>query len=1019
MVMPIHVPGIDRTVELGAGAIGVVYSGWDELTRSQVAVKVLGPGASVPAFEHERRALGLASSHPNVLTILRSGVSERRCYLVTELAQSSLSSWMDDADPTDAERLTVAVELADGLAAVHDAGFLHLDVKPSNVLVGRSGGALLADFGLARLADDSQQQSAGSLPYAAPETLRGDAPTTASDLWSVGATLYHLYAGRAPFGDLRSASHEELRRQILSAEMPDLPHAIPPEIAAVIGRCLDREPDSRPESAADLASYLRQVQESLGHSVTPTVEVLTDPEVTKVPATARGLRHYLQLLGWGGAILATAAVVLAAVTSRWFAGVDEPQLVGNLRVPAGEQTYFWTEGGSDEVSYQFGGGSEFTGRAFWIEPVFAPGIDRFQRTIALEGGEETEFFEIVRFQRAPIVCGLLTDDEVAAALGVPELVSRLGDFRNQCVYEDPTGTQSIVLETTIFDGESGEAYWRLATSRAVENDQAAVDFGDGRALLERGEAPTFMNAARDGNTVAISVTGGSADLVTLAELMLDRAPEAAEHRDEGLTDRPVLHRPGVCSSLLGSDGRTTVAGVDLVAAEPSDFVFCHLLPADGSFDPWIVLTLAPGPWDNQSLDEFVAADASAADGRSAQSTDGRDTVSIVQPFAAEVYSAEPDLAAKVRISTSLGDPETLALEVIDETFALVDSDSPLPELLGSTSGPVNQFLHFVVPGLGNAEVTFQSLGQESIGPGHTHITSAAPGVSAMRVSRTRFGGETLVEDILIAQTAPMVSYCDAFSPDDDRLSTESFVATPTGIGNFCSYAAGETIVGIEWHEGDGAVSAEVFAWSAGYRPLGTGPVLAAPIAPDQPARAVALREDDRWVFVVAPAGAVADDSEVLDALADVAERAVAIEPVPHDWSRLLDAEQPGTACRGLPLEVVVTVGGTNRQLSATTESAQQLCHYRGDGLWATIEPLDGGGPEGLSTARADATLTGELMSETIVGELPAYALATDSAATLLLATTEATFHVGGVADEGDALALVQQVAQLAIAADVD
>lgn len=215
---------LDR--EVGRGGMGAVWLGRDELLGRAVALKRIGlaPGATAPDLERAGREARLAArlSHPHVVAVFDLLQDGDDHWLVMEYVEgSTLAQLIRDHGALDPEQASRVVgQAADGLSAAHEAGIVHRDVKPSNMLVTVDGQVKLSDFGIARAeADPSLTQTGlvtGSPAYLAPEVASGRTATDASDVWSLGATLFHALSGRPPYevgdnllGGLYRIVHEE------------------------------------------------------------------------------------------------------------------------------------------------------------------------------------------------------------------------------------------------------------------------------------------------------------------------------------------------------------------------------------------------------------------------------------------------------------------------------------------------------------------------------------------------------------------------------------------------------------------------------------------------------------------------------------------------------------------------------------------------------------------------------------------------------------------------------------------
>lgn len=211
--------------ELGRGGMGAVYLARDEVLGREVAIKRIGmvPGATSPDLARAEREARLAAqlNHPHVVSVFDLVEDQDHQWLVMEYVEGeSLAERIRGGGLDHAEAARIMRQVADGLAQAHRAGITHRDVKPSNILVTADGQAKLTDFGIARSQTDvSLTQTGlvtGSPAYLAPEIASGAGAGTASDVWSLGATLFHVLAGRPPYdvsanliGGLYKIVHED------------------------------------------------------------------------------------------------------------------------------------------------------------------------------------------------------------------------------------------------------------------------------------------------------------------------------------------------------------------------------------------------------------------------------------------------------------------------------------------------------------------------------------------------------------------------------------------------------------------------------------------------------------------------------------------------------------------------------------------------------------------------------------------------------------------------------------------
>ncbi len=268
---------------LGAGGMGEVYRARDAELQRDVAVKILPEELSsdperVKRFEREAKAAA-ALSHPNVLTVFDVGRQDGRAYLVFELLEgSTLAEVMKPGGLRTREVLEYAAQIARGLAAVHTGGLVHRDLKPANLFLTSAGIVKIIDFGLARVSATSPQPreettadvtgpgvAPGTVSYMAPEQSQGLVLDARSDIFSLGTVLYEMLSGRHPF---RRASAAETVAAILRDDPPDLGRLDGVAVGAlkqVVGRCLEKRPEDRFQTANDLAlafEALKQGRES-------------------------------------------------------------------------------------------------------------------------------------------------------------------------------------------------------------------------------------------------------------------------------------------------------------------------------------------------------------------------------------------------------------------------------------------------------------------------------------------------------------------------------------------------------------------------------------------------------------------------------------------------------------------------------------------------------------------------------------------------------------------------------------
>ncbi len=286
-------PGYELVGRIGRGGSSVVWEAKQLSTGRRVALKMLEVDITEPValrrFEREREVMSALASHPGIVTIYDAGIHEQKPWLAMEFCgRGSLARYVAENGPLDPPTAAAVLRrCAAALGAAHERGIVHCDIKPANIMLTDHGEPAIGDFGIARVSvGRATTTTVGgySLDHVAPELLDEGSTSVASDVYSLGTTVWELLSGRPPFRSHKDLTAAAVMRRVMTKPIPDPPEGTPDDLATLLRTMTAKEPQVRP---ADMAAVAAAIPAPDASATTPFPAVPVEPPVVEPDAAAQ------------------------------------------------------------------------------------------------------------------------------------------------------------------------------------------------------------------------------------------------------------------------------------------------------------------------------------------------------------------------------------------------------------------------------------------------------------------------------------------------------------------------------------------------------------------------------------------------------------------------------------------------------------------------------------------------------------------------------------------------------------